>query len=473
MEADTDLAALAASLLRHVETVSASPRTLTGRDILRVPGPDGTWRVRMEWNKRGWWTMSIHAPKVVDHTCYSAHGLREFLEKTYGVTSRDLDIGVLPERAADDFSPTPSASLNIESMQDEQETVPTLSSDVADAFVPSFDLDWAAHRIQMSFRAHLFRKAVRNKIMSEAHFKAAEIRRRDSVVMVSKTHRMFVDSDTSDIATIIREMHHNEDQVASTCAQHLNTCVPQKASLGDVATQTFVLTRSHYATLAEQTMRDYSNSSNEYMCAKSIVRSPNYPLIVGTLPTPTGSRQLRSGHLLVCTGNVLSDLHMTCLKRRFGKTWHRHVADMIVERQMGVYDLYTSTTRETHLASMVVSKFMVRREGRLSAAVHIESIVSPKTGGGGGGILLDVCKKMLFVDAHNVDDGYIFAQCLSVPFWKFQLDLTMDAKAFVYQVSILVRSYHLDPACDMRSCHVLKRHIDTMGKVVPSSPHAP
>lgn len=446
MDQEVDLVARAVTLVSQVEALRASPCTLTGPDILHVAGPDGVWRVRMELARRGWWKICIYSPAPTSRVFYSSSGLRVFLNTHYGLTTRDLDIF---ESTVIDESQGTSASM-LQVTLPANATARRVSRHCAQGD-PDSAQDLCAVLIQSSFRSYLLRRAIHHQLTCEAAVKEAILKHEASRALTCTLHRNFGVSDASDRSVQARTLNRGVPIRPSVLPKHLNTVVPKCCSIHSLVTHAYEFTREQHRINATALFETESPRSHAFMGAKAIVRLAHYPLILGTLPLPNGTCQLGNGNVLVCTGNVLSASHLTLLKRRFGKTWHRHVSDMITTRDVAVYDLYDSAQRRKHLASMVIAKFAVRVHGVTSTAISIESIASCKTGCGGGGTLFNVCKSLLFTDAKDVKSGYLFAQCLNVPFWTFRMDTTVVARSLVHQLTVLIRDYVTDPDCEMRS----------------------
>ena len=67
----------AEDILAIVNDLSVNPRVLTGTNILRVQGPGGEWRIRMEKNSRGNWTFNVYSSDR--RRFYSLQGVKRAL----------------------------------------------------------------------------------------------------------------------------------------------------------------------------------------------------------------------------------------------------------------------------------------------------------------------------------------------------------------------------------------------------------
>ena len=58
---------------------------------------------------------------------------------------------------------------------------------------------------------------------------------------------------------------------------------------------------------------------------------------------------------------------------------------------------------------------------------------------------------------YDAASGYIFAQCVTNPFWCLRLDVNTEAHALIAQMAFRYSSYHFEENCLVRS-KVFHRH---------------
>ena len=64
-----------------------------------------------------------------------------------------------------------------------------------------------------------------------------------------------------------------------------------------------------------------------------------------------------------------------------------------------------------------------------------------------------MCKELLFSEGYD-GEAFIFAQCVNIPFWKFNLSETNEARALVFQLNAAFPSYQISDGCTSRSTSV-------------------
>ena len=215
--------------------------------------------------------------------------------------------------------------------------------------------------------------------------------------------------------------------------------------------------------------------SISYLCAKAIFRTPHYPLIVGMLPFPDGLRKFvfagTEFHVRVKffdkegTGYLFAE-HLAGLKKRFNPAWALHVEDLVVDRDVATLDFYTDSSflEPTWVGSLILSKFLCRKEGLLVPAISIESMVARETRSGAGNAMYYYISELLFADSVNIEYGYIFAQCLNIPFYTFKMSVDNVGKCLVFQLTNLFAGYELERECTVR-CHTLYAPLSSAGIV--------
>jgi hypothetical protein len=215
------------------------------------------------------------------------------------------------------------------------------------------------------------------------------------------------------------------------------------------------LDRAAVAERAATLRSTYPPRSLEYKCASAVRHAEHFPLIIGALPLPTTARfsvivGVSRVHVVASAGAVTGD-HLALLASNFQDHWVDHVDEMMRERAVVAYDLYSDAARTAHLGSLIVSKHAVRVRGAVYPMVSIESVVSADHGVGHGTTMLRFARLLLFSDVtDDVPYGYLLAQCLKIDFWDYRLDATVFAQTMVLQMEMLCAHYTFERLCTMR-----------------------
>ena len=151
----------------------------------------------------------------------------------------------------------------------------------------------------------------------------------------------------------------------------------------------------------------------------------------------------------MCASNVAHSC--AALAREFSIAWATHQEKLISDKMVSAYDFFSDRARTKYLGSVVLNKLLVRKNGVYSAAISVESIVAQRKDSGAGAYMVEFVRRLLFTDALNISHGYIFAQCLEVPFWAFKLDNGIMARGFVFQMQHSFAYYAFESACAPRA----------------------
>ena len=227
-------------------------------------------------------------------------------------------------------------------------------------------------------------------------------------------------------------------------------------------------TRDSVAAVARDTLDACSALADPYkstafVCAKSIFRTPHYPLIVGMLPFPNGLRKFTFANTMYFVRlsflnqdgvGCVSKEHRLGLKKRFNPQWVVHVDRLVMERDVATVDFYENNSfgEAAWIGSLVLAKFICRREGFFVPAISIESMVARDMRSGVGNAMYYYISELLFADTRNIERGYIFAQCLNIPFYTLKMSVDNIGKTLVFQLYNLFASFDL-------------------GAIAPSLPH--
>lgn len=449
----------ASELVETVRELRLRPRTLVGDDILVVSTPVGPWRIRMELRLRrnsgaSYWNLSIHGPAKSGITCYSADGLLRAIVAHYGQTE-----GAEPLTPTLDEWTLPLA--------------PTVEEGGAGTRAPleeEYARVRAALRIQTAHRARRSRNEVRLLITCRRRIAALERTLEDlrggesrHYTSTRASFRAFLSSDLTERAFLedcpvgasfcVPVLHHLDLETGM--------CAPLSQLLFQNPSHAYA-TREGLRASARRTVEAAlpADDVHSLFCAKAILRTPHFPLIVGELALPMG-RRASCGRIFKPTSE-LSQQHVAAIARHFGPEWIGTLRHMIESCALTVYDVFEDRYDRTFLGGVVLQKFAVRIMGQLSPVVGIASIVALHPAAGVGAAIFEFCKQLLFADDPQITHGFVFAQCLiDTPFWELRMDKTNFARTLCFQLAWRHEgAYHYEQFCEMRSTLVSRGELD-------------
>ena len=413
-----ELAELAVSLCREVQSHVLRRIPLTGDAIPQITGPGGVWRLRMS-ESRGTMATCITAPSKERFWSFKAmvHHLQ--------FTMSDVDLSMFDTDEVLDHGGEMDGEES-EGLEDKDQARQKL----------------AALLIQRVVRMHASLQNQRR--LKELRESIAKLEKSSRAQRMAQTH-------VCDQETRLRAAH--EDLLVAKVTDGLWT-VDEPTSLLSLLTHETHLTRTTLCVHATNAMRHHPETSLEYVCAKGVTREKHHPIVLGVLPLPKGMRRvsLLGETFFVKAETYVTPKHHATLLKEFKDKWAKHVQKILRNRPMVAYDLFKDAGRTTYLGSIVVSKFLTRHHRILTPVVSIESIVSVKKKKGHGTFMFDLVKQLLYTDAH-VHEGIVFAQCLPIPFWNHLLDVSTMARTLVFQMSLLYSSYKMEEDCIMRAKH--------------------
>lgn len=380
------------ALLALVKDLEREPCELVGENIKKVVGPGGQWSIRIGVNGRGGWQKSVRGPRgEVFHSFTSA------IDYLSGIAES-------PDEAADDSR-----------------------------------RQLAAVTLQSRIRAWLFVRLARMR----THYRAAF---ETTIARLEK-----VGARLEETAFAETTLLQSTPPLLIPHRAGVDT-VPKRVPLLELIVDPTGLTRDAIVDAANRTLDTEDTSSKTYECAQSVVKS-RFPLIVGTMPLPCGTRTVRLENKTLTVRNtpVMSTMHTNLLRQSFNDKFARVMGKTVSAADASAYDLFIDRTCTTYIGSIVVKKLAVRKHGIVYPAITVESIVAREHNKGHGASIYGVVRLLLFSDAAHAPRGYIFAQCLDVSFWAFRLDVGNEGRALVYQMHHLFRYYGIEACCLARA----------------------
>jgi hypothetical protein len=228
------------------------------------------------------------------------------------------------------------------------------------------------------------------------------------------------------------------------------------------------LTRERVKDAAEGVLEtDPPTTKHPFICSKAVLKLKHFPVILGHLPLPEGLRKVvlenevgeYATYYVQCT-DTISEEHARLLSENFKpkNKWRDHMVRMMrerkEERQLFAYDFFTDPALQFCAGSVVVTKLLTRASKggvvTFAPALSIESIVARTKSSGTGNFLFAFCKALLWTDATDVEDGFLFAQCLAIPFWNTLLDVSNLGRCLAFQMESLYADYEYEEACTVR-----------------------
>ena len=384
------------ALLAALHDLEQAPCELVGDNILKVVGPGGYWSIRIGITARGGWQKSVRGPSgEVFHSFNSAiHHL------TAIAGSRKDDV-------ADDS------------------------------------------------RRRLAAVTIQSRIRAWILFGLAQLHAQYLAEMAKFTSRI----------SLLRVRLHDSALVETTLLQSTPPIlIPHRAGMDTVETRVRLLelivdptdsSRDAIVQAAMRTIETEVTSSKTYACAQSVVKS-RFPLIVGTMPLPCGTRtvQIKERTLTVVHTPVMSTKHTTLLQKSFNDKFARAMGKIVAGGDVSAYDLFFDRACTKFIGGIIVKKLALRKHGIIYPAVSVESIAASKQNEGYGANIYEVVRLLLFSDAACAPRGYIFAQCLDVHFWAFRLDVGNEGRALVYQMHHFFRFYDIQSCCVARASSI-------------------
>jgi hypothetical protein len=401
---------LAQKLCRAVEADLLRRHPLTGDDRPCIEGPGGEWRLRME-PKRGTMHICITAP--TKERMWSFKGMVRHLQSILP----DADLSLYDTDEVLDQVGTEGIPM-LEDPPSIQTSIDTL----------------AAILIQRTVRMHCV------------------VRNQQRIAKLQESNRMHRAAQTTlcDEETRIR-FAHGARLALRKMTDGLQTCDDIQSPTSLLTNETN-FTRAVVLAQATNIMSAGDMKTLERLCAKGIVMDKHFPLVLGTLPLPTGVRRVTLlGKTLFAKGETrMTPAHYAALRKEFKEKWANHVTRMLEARPVIAYDMYSDETLTQYTGSMVISKFLTRHHRILTPAISIESIVVGTKKRGSGSFLFDMAKQLLFTDT-QMNEGVIFAQCLPLEFWNHLLDVSNIGRTLIFQLSLIYSSYEMEEDCIMRA----------------------
>lgn len=392
----------------------------TGVDILppmRIQGPGGEWRLRVE-RRRQTRHVTIYPPKGVrtaDKPFASLATLIKFfdmdeLEKMLC----DTDIESLPPLP--DLPIPDDVQADVEGMPRElplfdnsDEVVPhAVAFQVHTETTPSPDQDRMARRIQIAFR----RRQLHKKYVEYLNLRAILLK----TCTLPSIFRMQIETSQT-VVRVFHDVFHLDEWAHDTIASFASNNIKYKAARGYIA------------------IRD----------------SQPVPMLHSIFSMPTGYFKLSLPYVdcYVQGTPSLSNQHLELCNGTFDPTFIDYVRYYLTEGIGMAYDVYYNEDMSRIAASGVFMKLSVMVNGVGYPAICIVSFVAANKKAGGGTLLFDVAKRLLF-DGNTAECGYLFAQCMHVAFWEYRLDNSNLGKALNYELSRLLPHYHLDRSLILR-----------------------
>ena len=413
-------------LIDFVEGIVREGRNRVGGDIaLLEDGPCGEWKVRYEWARRRW-DLKIYAPKG-----FSVDGKQKIYHSMKGV-DKALGYWENTRRKCDSpSSPTEATAAERygggnDSGQHHPQEVCSYSGGERCALIATAVAALAARRAQRRF------DLIRCRIESLHHELAAEARKRDTAM------QFFYNACHSSV----KKGPPTPSPISSLSSYStIDTPYPSDLLLPYLLLTHFHIWREEMKQRASECLSRSSpkKGTNAYDCPRCILRFNHWPILVGTLPLPVSLLRVatlssREVHIMP-TSHTISPSHSACLKCEFSKEREQKLKRCCAHVPFYSFDVYVDARMEEYSGSVVLQRLVGREFGLLVPVLYIENIVSRTKGKGTGCELLEVCKKLLFSDIANPSYGYIFAQCLSLPFWSRNMDVTYFAKCLCFQMS--------------------------------------
>jgi hypothetical protein len=138
----------------------------------------------------------------------------------------------------------------------------------------------------------------------------------------------------------------------------------------------------------------------------------NIPLIVGTLPFPS----IPSQFYMKQTWRI-EPAHAVAIETGLTPEYLDHMRDVAINCDVGVFEMY-SKRKMIFQGGLILARFDILHAGQHIPAICIESIVAVKKHKNIGKYLFNFCKEMLFESNDTASYGFIFAQCVDIPFWE-------------------------------------------------------
>jgi hypothetical protein len=138
----------------------------------------------------------------------------------------------------------------------------------------------------------------------------------------------------------------------------------------------------------------------------------NIPLIVGTLPFPSIPPQFDMKQ----TWGILP-AHGAAIEGGLTAAYLEHMRDVVLNCDVGVFEMY-SNRKMKFKGGLILIRFDILQAGQHIPAICIESIVAFRKHKKIGKYLFNFCREMLFSSSDTASHGFIFSQCVDIPFWN-------------------------------------------------------
>lgn len=416
---------------RVVDELIARPRVAHGADTHVVAAAEGSWKIKM-YKDRGSWSLRVVTPSGI--TLYSRASVMQFLDcLSHDGLSHD----------------EPPRTTTMRSGTERQHHHRTILQHHT-----TQHLHLCASRIALGMRAWFLRRCT-HRVRSSTYAVERAMR---SLREVRSTREAAAERLENTTAV---HLHPEAREASHPTTVHDDDRSPTSSPWSLIVEPT-TFTRDHVGDACRAEIQAYETpqDTHSYRCSKAILRTPHYPLLVGTLPAlATDAR-----YVLRVQGNPpryvhvtegLSRAHEATLAARFRPKWVAHVRTMVRTRPADVLDLYADRSFRRYLGSVVVERLLARRLGKPYPIVSIECLVSARDQSDAGRTLVEICRGLLFADdVPSIRAGGLVAQCLPKPFWEFLMEPTKTAQCLVRQMHMLYASYDYEDGCTMRFVEV-------------------
>ena len=210
---------------------------------------------------------------------------------------------------------------------------------------------------------------------------------------------------------------------------------------------------------AVQMIGQYAKSNILHSCARAFLHmtmSGPVPLLRAAVGLPTGAfafRALNQSTYYVSQSPKLSDKHSTLLVSTFVDPEFRlHIERLLDTSHFEPFDVFSDESRTVPIGGIVLGRFHVDVSGVDYPGVCIASIaIQGEKYSGNGTVLMELARQVLFHRNSVAKHGYIFAQCLKIPFWQYRLENGNLGKSINFQLSCHIPEYNLDRRLDMKA----------------------
>lgn len=457
-------------VISEFRNVRAQQIDRIGDNRVVVDSEWGRFRMRLQLRPHGHqWDIKIHTPEALRGQV-GTHGIaiRESYSSINTLESHLIGIGAPPHCSG------PPIQLDEDDVQEEEEDGPQLMSTTTTTinngcrhYPPLTERQhFAGHIIVRAMRRVMVRRKLGERTACAIHIRC-----------LTEKHRML---GNEILVHMMRasaaEVRHND---FCTAHPHLTLHLPMffgsavvdpsSLSLDSLISEPWsTASRDTLRAMAVVAMAHFNVKTNEWKAAHAIQRIPRFPLIMGYLPqafthasawkilvpgamhggSDGAVRYVRSTH------ECISVDHSAALSANFKLAWKAHCVHMAAHRPVGVFDVFSNFTlaSDCYLGSFIISRVLVRENGRYFPAICVESFVGP----GNGHDLFAIIQEMLWMDCPpGIDHGYIFAQCVlkratERNFWR-RLDLGLLGAALIFQMNVAEPvNFPYEDECDMR-----------------------